>query len=220
MNKWVKRFEEILSIPRPSGKEEKIAVHEVIKETIIKHRKIIYNEDCYDKKYLEIMEKNGIYEIKTMKKALDSIQRSIEMFERTNVLTEEEINARISILSEAYISSSMIDITQIIDMIEREILPVIINVISKEKKQSSIISLKLLDKRINEMTNWLDKLLFHLDELKEKKESIQKSNDLDEVDYAMEIMEKVRFYVDKFESVISQQEWPYPSYETIWNGHC
>ena len=25
MNKWIKRFEEILSIPRPSGKEEKIA---------------------------------------------------------------------------------------------------------------------------------------------------------------------------------------------------
>ena len=25
MNKWVKRFEEISSIPRPSGKEDKIA---------------------------------------------------------------------------------------------------------------------------------------------------------------------------------------------------
>ena len=37
---------------------------------------------------------------------------------------------------------------------------------------------------------------------------------------AFETMENVRKYVDQLESMISINEWPYPSYEQIWNSHC
>ena len=124
---------------KKNGKEEKSAVDEIIKQTIIDHKQIIYNEDCYDDKYRKEMEEHGIHEIKTMSVALDAIQKSVSMFETTNVMTEEEINARVSILAEDYVSSAMIEVNQLIDMIEREIIPVVMNVITREKQQMARI---------------------------------------------------------------------------------
>ncbi|EDS89339.1 glutamine synthetase putative [Entamoeba histolytica] len=202
------------------GKSEKNAVDEVIKETILLHKKIVYNEDCYDNKYRKTMEINGIKEIKTMDMALDALSRSKEMFKNTTVLSEEEVNARVSILGEAYVTTSLIDINQLLDMVEREIIPIVMDVLAKEKKQTQIIGLSIINKRVENMLEWFNKMISSIELLKEKRDKIINSSCVIEANEAMNIINEVRVYIDKLEGLIPQKEWPYPSYETLWNTHC
>ncbi|EDR26482.1 glutamine synthetase, putative [Entamoeba dispar SAW760] len=202
------------------GKIEKNAVDEVIKETIILHKKIVYNEDCYDNKYRKIMENNGIIEIKSMDMALDALSKSKEMFKNTTVLSEEEVNARVSILGEAYVTTSLIDINQLLDMVDREIIPTVMDVLANEKKQAQIIASSFINKRIENMLECFNKMLFFVDLLKEKRDKIINSSCIVEANEAMNTINDVRFYIDKLEGLIPQKQWPYPSYETLWNTHC
>ena len=60
----------------------------------------------------------------------------------------------------------------------------------------------------------------HWEWLKDKRDKIINLKCVKESDNAIETMENVRKYVDQLESMISINEWPYPSYEQIWNSHC
>ncbi|ELP85908.1 glutamine synthetase, putative, partial [Entamoeba invadens IP1] len=203
-----------------NGKTETESVELVIKETLQKHQKVVYNEDCYNVKYREHMEKHGIREIKTMDEALNALKKSEEMFSTTNVLSKEEIEARVTILAEAFVSSVLIDVNQMIDMVESEVLPVVLTFVAKETQEAKTLGVTQVSRRVQTMTSWLESLFNTIEELKKEKESVKDSSCLKEAHRALEQMENVREYVDKFECVMPNSIWPYPSYEEIWNAHC
>ena len=63
-------------------------------------------------------------------------------------------------------------------------------------------------------------MLSSVEHLKEKRDKIINIKCVKESDEAICVLEKVRSYVDELESMISEKEWPYPSYEQLWNSHC
>ena len=73
---------------------------------------------------------------------------------------------------------------------------------------------------MNQLMESFNGMLQGIDELKDKRDKIINLKCVKESDNAIETMENVRKYVDQLESMISINEWPYPSYEQIWNSHC
>lgn len=105
-----------------------IAVHDLIKEYMSKHQRIIFSGNGYSEEWVAEAERRGLPNIKSMVESVQSLttEKSIRLFEKFGIFTEAELRATEEVLYEIYSKSINIEAQTMIDMAKKQILPAVI----------------------------------------------------------------------------------------------
>ena len=202
------------------------AVHELIKKTIIEHKRVIFNGNGYTDEWVAEAEKRGLYNYKSTPDVLPSFieKKNVDLFVSHGIFTESEINSRYEILLENYSKTIHIEAKTLSDMLTHEFMPTLMkyldqitDIAAKKKQVSDSISCKSELKLIDKLSAWYEKLDDLNDKLvadRKKAEAMEDSLDMAKF-YQTEIladMAAIRTIADEAEEVIPEELMPYPSY--------
>ncbi|MBQ7320508.1 MAG: glutamine synthetase III [Clostridia bacterium] len=211
-----------------SKKDLNNAINDLIRETIVAHRRIIFSGNGYSKEWEEEAARRGLSNIR---KAVDAFPafltpKSVELFTRHAVMSEAELASRVEIMYENYAKVTNIEALTMIEMASRDIIPAVNAYIgkvasaAKAKRDvcptvSCMVEEDIIEKLsgLNEQTY---KALGRLKEAEAKaKNKIQEGTPALAKHYLEEVvpcMEELREYVDAMEQMTDSADWPMPTY--------
>jgi glutamine synthetase len=101
----------------------------LMQETVKKHKRIIFNGNNYAPEWVEEAERRGLLNLKSTVEALPHFvaDKSIRLFTKHKVFTENEIRSRYEILMETYCKTVNIEALTMLDMAKRDILPAVLS---------------------------------------------------------------------------------------------
>jgi glutamine synthetase len=211
------------------AKDFKKELNALIKETIVKHDRIIFNGNNYADSWVKEAEKRGLLNLKTTTDALPlfTTKENIDVFKKQGVLSKTEVVSRGELLLEAYSKILHIEATTMLEIASRDIVPAVISYSSSVAE--SVSAKKAISDNFS--TDLEEKLLGKLSqlgaELGKAIGSLEGAlSTADEDDGTLELakhynavvipaMEKLREVVDGLEVLVDRDYWPLPSYGEI-----
>ena len=204
-----------------------LAVHDLIKEYMTKHQRIIFNGNGYADEWVAEAKRRGLPNIKTMVEAVDTLttDKAVKLFERFGIFTRVELESRAEILYETYCKTLNIEAMTMIDMASKQILPAVVKY-SKALADTVVaihgagadasVQMELL----NEVTVLLKEAKAQLNHLKEVEAmAMAMVNGKEKAFYYMEIvrsaMDALRAPVDGLEQIVDKEIWPIPTYAEL-----
>ncbi|MBQ9122808.1 MAG: glutamine synthetase III [Lachnospiraceae bacterium] len=204
-----------------------LAVHDLIKEYMTKHQRIIFNGNGYADEWVAEAKRRGLPNIKTMVEAVDTLttDKAVKLFERFGIFTRVELESRAEILYETYCKTLNIEAMTMIDMASKQILPAVVKY-SKVLADTVVaihgagadasVQMELL----NEVTVLLKEAKAQLNHLKEvEAKAMAMVNGKEKAFYYMEIvrsaMDALRAPVDGLEQIVDKEMWPIPTYAEL-----
>ena len=199
-------------------------LHDLIRETIINHKRIIFNGNGYDDSWVAEAEKRGLLNLKSTPEALQYYlhDKNIKLFTTHEIYTLNEINARYEIGQEHYSKVVNIEALTCLDMLNKDYLPAIskytknlaetIN-LKKSLKVNDSYEYKLLNKITNGLNAAYDKKL-ELEDTLSKAKVISDCTKLSMYyrEKILPLMEELRNIIDGIELDVDSKSWPVPSY--------
>lgn len=195
---------------------------EVIRETLKKHKRILFNGDGYGDEWILEAKKRGLSNNTDTPKALETLiqSKAMDLFERHQVLSQRELEARYHILLEQYQLTLDIEVNTMIDVIDHTIM---VDVLSYE---SSLVELSIHKKSLGldyQLENTLislisDKLTLlytlrhELERILEKKENTSISQYTKDIE---DKLNKIRECIDDLESNTPHKYWSLPTYNDL-----
>ena len=208
------------------------ALHDLIKDTIKAHKRIIFNGDGYDEKWVEEAEKRGLLNLKTTPEALSHLldEKNVTLFESHKVYSKAELGARYEVLNENYGKVINIEALTMLDMARKDILPAM-SAFSKKLSKAALAKKEFIAdvdlsyeketvKKLGDMTKQA------YEAVKKLEEDLIGAKDITSApEYAMYCKDKIlpdmaalRISVDSAEAIASKEDWPYPSYGELLFG--
>ena len=207
-------------------------LQDLIKKVITAHKRIIFNGNGYDDKWIAEAEKRGLSNLATTPDAMPAFisEKSIALFTSHKVYTEREIRSRYEIFLESYCKIIHIEAKTMLDMAMKEILPAVSEY--SQVLANTILSKKAVNKKIDcsyeeemlERVSWLvgesyrnaNALKASLDKMKEIVDITARSFFCK--DETLFIMKLLRSTVDSLENIVSADYWPIPTYGDLLFG--
>ncbi len=203
------------------------AVHDLIKEYMTAHQRIIFNGNGYSDEWVAEAEKRGLPNIKSMVEAVETLttDKSVQLFERFGIFTRAELESRAEILYETYSKTINIEALTMIDMASKEILPAVIKY--TKALAETILAVKGAGIDASVQTGILSEVS---DLLAEAKGALETLKEADARAAAMpegreqafyyknavkEAMDALREPVDALEMLVDKNAWPIPSYADL-----
>ena len=221
----LKQFADVLE----KSKNFKEDLHELVKKTIIEHKRIIFNGNGYDESWVKEAAKRGLLNLKSTPEALPYYlhEKNTKLFISHDVYTMDEIHARYEIAQEHYQKIVNIEALTALDMINKDLLPAI----SKYTKSlADTITVKqgldaeiLYEKsQLIDVTNGLTKAYTLKLEL-EKVLDNKPTSSVEEIslyykEKVLPLMDEIRTIIDGIEAKVDKSYWPYPSYGDLLFG--
>jgi glutamine synthetase len=201
-----------------------LAVHDLIKEYMAKHQRIIFNGDGYSEGWVTEAENRGLPNIKSMIEAVETLttDKAIKLFEKFGIFTKTELESREEILYETYVKTINIEALTMIEMARKQIIPTAVRysksladtvIALKEAGADTSVSAGLLSEVTTQVTD-VKAALVKLEVALGKTGDISSQKDLafyykDEVRV---IMEALRTPADALEMLVDKEMWPFPTY--------
>ena len=207
------------------GESIATAVAAMLKTTIKKHKRIIFNGNGYSAEWQKEAGKRGLLNLKNTVDALPEIVKPgvIQAFEKYKVLTEAELHARYEINLETYCKTINIEAQLMGLMASRYILPAALEyqtvvgrsvaaakgagVASKEGKRHLTTLVKLVDAFIAQ-TDKVAKAADHTSANAEKHAKYMR-------DTVVPAMVRLRELGDQLELMVPHETWPLPTYREM-----
>ena len=208
-------------------------MHELIKECITKHKRIIFNGNGYDDSWIrEATEKRGLLNLRTTPDCMPTVlsAKNMDMLIRHKVFTEAELRSRYEIMMENYDKTVSIEAHTMVDMAKKEILPAIDAYISDlsagvsaKKAADSEASCRYETKRIRRLSALLDQIDDAVDDLESALVSMSTLGDATAQadfirDEVIPKMSLVRVPADEAETLTAEKYWPFPTYGDLLFG--
>lgn len=201
------------------------ALHELIKKTITEHKRIIFNGNGYDDKWIAEAEKRGLLNLRTTPDCLPYSlhEKNLKLFISHKVYSETEMRARYEILSENYCKIINIEALTMIDMAKKDILPAV-SKYSHELSDTVIAKAacgdidasyeKELLAKVSRLNASAYKKTEKLEKVVVKAKEISDTTELSKYykDTVFAAMSELRITVDELETLVPATDWPYPSY--------
>ena len=104
-----------------------IAVHDLIKEYLTEHQRIIFNGNGYSDEWVAEAERRGLPNIKSMIEAAPTLttDKAVKLFEKFHIFTKVELESREEIIYETYAKTINIEALTMIDMAGKDIIPAV-----------------------------------------------------------------------------------------------
>ena len=95
----------------------------LIKETIVKHKRIVFNGDGYTDAWVEEAKSRGLLNLKSTPEALPYMEaeKNIELFVKHGIFTAAEVRSRVEIMLEKYAKTINIEALTMLDMLYKDI---------------------------------------------------------------------------------------------------
>ena len=201
-----------------------VAVHDLIKEYMTKHQRIIFNGNGYSDEWVAEAEKRGLPNIKSMIEAASTLttDKAVTLFEKFGIFTKVELESREEIIYETYAKTINIEALTMIDMAGKKIIPAVVKysksladavIAVKEAGADATIQadlLKVVTGKLAEMQNALAKLK----DLEAKASAMEdvKAQAFFYKDEIKVAMEELRKPADELEMIVDKDIWPIPTY--------
>jgi glutamine synthetase len=207
------------------GESLETAVKAILKATIKKHKRIIFNGNGYSAEWQKEAGKRGLLNLKNTVDALPEVVKPavVKAFETYKVLTGAELHARYEISLETYNKTINIEAQLMVLMADRYILPAALEymkrvgqsvaaaktagVPSKEGKKTLASLVKSID-QFRAQTVKLEQAAAHGGSSAEKHAKYMR-------DTVVPAMVKLRELGDQLELMIPHEIWPLPTYREM-----
>ena len=205
------------------------AIHELIKKTIIDHKRVIFNGNGYTDEWIEEATKRGLFNLKSTPDALPQwiADKNIELFTKYHIFTKEEIESRYEIWLESYSKILNIESNTMVEMVQKDFLPSVFAYIDKvaatavaKKSVVSDVSTASEGKLIKELSQLADEISTGLETLKaDTAKALATEDPLANAKAYQTVvlsdMETLRKSVDAAETLIPDALLPYPTYDKL-----
>ena len=201
------------------------AVHDLIKENLSEHQRIIFNGNGYSDEWVAEAERRGLPNIKSMVYAIPALttDAAIKLFGDFKVFTEAELVSRAEVKFENYAKTINIEAKTMIDMASKQIIPAVIKYATSLAGSINTITaagvsaVGVQKNLLNETSALLEETQKALDELVAiENEGCTMEDGEEKAKYYHEkvvpAMEALRAPVDKLEMIVDKEMWPMPSY--------
>ena len=207
----------------------KAELNSLIRNTIMKHKRIIFNGNGYTDEWLEEAEKRGLLNLPTTPDALPYFvkEENVELFARHGIFTRTELQSRYEILLENYCKVVNIEANTMVEMAKREILPAAMKYIKFISE--TLVALKTAlptadrsseEQILSDLTNYVGKFYSAINKLEEDSGKIKdKETFLEKACYLRDViicdMDNLRSIADSMEEIMPSEYYPYPNYGDI-----
>lgn len=205
------------------------AIHELIKKTIIEHKRVIFNGNGYTDEWIEEAAKRGLFNLKSTPDALPQwiADKNIELFTKYHIFTKEEIESRYEIWLESYSKILNIESNTMVEMVQKDFLPSVFAYIDKvaatavaKKSVVSDVSTASEGKLIKELSQLADEISTGLETLKaDTAKALATEDPLANAKAYQTVvlsdMDELRKSVDAAETLIPDALLPYPTYDKL-----
>ena len=209
------------------------ALHDLIKETIKAHKRIIFNGNGYDDAWIkEATEKRGLLNLRTTPDALATVleKKNVEMLTSLKIFSEAEIHSRYEICLENYCKTVNIEGLTMVDMARKEILPAVEAYLGDlsgtvAAKTAAVPGLackyeKELISKLSKLTDEIGDAVSSLDTTLIRLKAVPDITDAAYVirDVVLQKMAELRVVCDEAESITADKYWPFPTYGDLLFG--
>lgn len=205
------------------------ALSKLLQKTIKEHKRIIFNGDGYSQEWVEEAAQRGLPNIPTYIESTKAFieDKSIKVFEEHGVLSAREIESRYEIIVEQYVSLMRIEALTAIDMIDKQIIPAVIDYSSFLADSINSVKAAAPSANVKAQESLLEDISGLLADLYSKSGNIKASmNNIEDIEdaygkgyaYRYEVfiaMEAAREVADCLEGMVGKDFWPFPVYADI-----
>ena len=205
------------------------AVHKLLKETIIAHKRIIFNGNGYTDEWVKEAEKRGLYNLVSTPDALPYYisEKNEKLLTEHKIFTKAELYSRYEVKLENYVKTLHIEACTMAEIIQKELLPSVTAYMEQIAQTASLkksvvpdISVSSEAGLLKKLTSLEDAMTADLETLKTDTAKAEGCEDLLEKAklYQKEVladMEKLRESADAAELLIPESILPYPTYGAL-----
>ena len=103
------------------------AVYDLVKETYLAHKRIVFNGNGYTDEWVAEAAKRGLLNLKSTPEAIPYLgsEKNVALFAKHHIFTEAEVKSRVEILLENYSTTISIEAATALDMFHKDILPAV-----------------------------------------------------------------------------------------------
>ena len=118
------------------------ALHDLIRDTVRAHKRILFNGNGYDESWVKEAEKRGLSNLRNTPEALSHFldEKNVTLFSENKIFSETELRSRKEIMLENYCKLINIEALTMIEMARKEIIPAVISYVKDVSK--TIINVK------------------------------------------------------------------------------
>ncbi len=206
------------------------ALHEMIKETIKDHKRIIFNGNGYDDAWIkEATEERGLLNYRTTADCMPHLldEKNVKMLTSLGVFTADELRSRHDIMLENYCKSVVIEANTMINMVHKRVAPAIVRFAADLAKQASEKRAFLPEISCSYETDLVTRLTSLTNSITERTEELEKAvmglSDAEDIvseaelirDTVLPKMSELRIPCDCAELLTAKSYWPFPTYGDI-----
>lgn len=211
----------------------KESLHSLIRETIKKHKRIIFNGNGYDDNWIkEAVEERGLLNLKTTPDCMPHLldEKNVNTLVSHGVFTKAELESRCEIMLDNYVKSVNIEAYTMISMSRKQIIPSVARFTADVAKQAAeknalcsslncryeknlVEKLSALTDAMDEQTAVLEKDVAELKNISDVKAQSEYVRD-----NILKDMEILRKSADEAEVLTDAEYWPFPAYDELLFG--
>ena len=222
------KFHETVSTDMEKGTEKRLAIVNVLRKYIKESKAVRFEGDGYSEEWVKEAARRGLNNFKTMPKAIEAYlsKKSLELFEKHDVLNHKEVEARNEIKLESYIKKVQIEGRVIGDLAMNHIIPTAIayqnKLISNANGLKGLgVDNKSVVQTIKEISGHIESIQSDVRLMVEERKRINKMADTHKRAYAYcddvkeKYFESIREAVDKLELLVDDEDWPLVKYREL-----
>ena len=218
-------YEELKDVP---ADKMDTAVHELLKKTVIDHKRVIFNGNGYTDEWIEEAEKRGLYNLVSTPDALPHLidEKNAKLLTSHHIFTDAELHSRYEIKLDNYVKTLHIEAGTLAEIIQKDLLPSITTYMEKIAQTAALkksvvpdISVSAEASLLTQLTELSETMTKDLETLKKDTAMAEYETDKDLLKSAklyqsviLSDMEKVRASADAAEVLIPDSILPYPTY--------
>lgn len=208
-------------------------LHDLIQDTIKKHKRIIFNGNGYDESWVQEAEKRGLLNLKTTPDCLPYYinEKNIKLLTEHKVLTETEIHARYEIILDNYSKTLNIEAVTMLDMAKKDLLPAfsaytkqLSDTLLAKKEAAPGVDCSYEEEQIKKVSGLCGSMYQKTKGLEESLMALvhREYDELEKAKYyrtkVFQAMNDLRIVADEIENVMDRKLYPYPNYGDLLFG--
>ena len=215
------------------GEEKEAAILKVVREDIKHIKPIIFNGNGYSDEWKEEAARRGLDCETSAPIIFDNYLKasSVRMFEKTNVMSRFELEARNEIKWETYTKKIQIESRIFGDLCLNHIIPVVTRyqsvLIDNVHKVRDIFPAEITQKISKENLHLIERISDHesfiIENVEKMVEARKVANRIESErekaiayhDTVAPLIEDIRYHVDKLETIVDDEAWPLPKYREL-----
>jgi glutamine synthetase len=221
-------FYEAVTKEIDKGTEKRIAIVNVLRKYIKESKNIRFEGDGYSDEWVKEAAKRGLNNIKNMPHAVNAFmsKESLALFEKHDVMSHKEVEARNEIKLESYIKKVQIEARVIGDLAVNHIVPTAVAyqnklIVNANGLKGLGVDNKAVVKTIKEISGHIDIITSSVNKMIEERKRLNKLSDTHKKAYGYcdDVKERyfdvIRDSVDKLELLVDDEDWPLVKYREL-----